>query len=147
MHKAISLVVCSVTFALGASEASAQSAPFCGAQVTLTSWKGDYLTRTTASMGSAAITSGPAGASTVWTVQCQAGKVLLRSSMGDFLHRPDIAQGVHAWNTGIGNEWTLEAADDKFRLKSWKGDYLHRPDSAQGVTTWGTGVGNEWTLE
>jgi hypothetical protein len=76
-----------------------------------------------------------------------AGQVLLMSWKGDYLHRPDSAQGVTTWHTGIGNEWTIEkVSEDKIRLKSWKGDYLHRPDSAQGVTTWHTGIGNEWKL-
>ena len=74
-------------------------------------------------------------------------KVKLRSRKGDFLHRPDSAQGVTTWGTGSGNEWTVELAGDAIRLKSWKGDYLNRPDSAQGVTTWGAGSGNEWTVE
>ena len=75
-------------------------------------------------------------------------KIKLKSWKGDYLHRPDSAQGVTTWDTGVGNEWTVEAiADNKIKLKSWKGDYLHRPDSAQGVTTWNTGVGNEWTVE
>lgn len=75
-------------------------------------------------------------------------KIKLKSWKGDYLHRPDSAQGVTAWDTGVGNEWTVEAiADGKIKLKSWKGDYLHRPDSAQGVTTWSTGEGNEWTVE
>ncbi|MEA5607722.1 hypothetical protein, partial [Nodularia spumigena] len=63
-------------------------------------------------------------------------------------HRPDTAQGVTTWNTGIGNEWIVESiGDNKIKLKSWKGDYLHRPDTAQGVTTWNTGIGNEWIVE
>jgi len=75
-------------------------------------------------------------------------KVRLQSWKGDYLHRPDQAQGVTTWHTGIGNEWTLEAGEDgKVQLKSWKGDCLHRPDQPQGVTTWHTGIGNQWTLE
>lgn len=74
-------------------------------------------------------------------------KVMLKSWKGDYLHRPDSAQGVTTWNTGKGNEWSLEYSAGKLRLKSWKGDYLHRPDSAQGVTSWNTGVGNDWILE
>ncbi|NEZ56013.1 LamG-like jellyroll fold domain-containing protein [Adonisia turfae] len=74
--------------------------------------------------------------------------IKLKSWKGDYLHRPDSAQGVTSWSTGVGNEWIVEAIDNnKIKLKSWKGDYLHRPDSAQGVTTWHTGVGNEWTVE
>lgn len=34
----------------------------------------------------------------------------LRSRKGDYLHRPDSAQGVTSWNTGVGNEWVLEFA-------------------------------------
>ncbi|WP_414523810.1 LamG-like jellyroll fold domain-containing protein, partial [Umezakia ovalisporum] len=75
-------------------------------------------------------------------------KIKLKSWKGDYLHRPDTAQGVTTWNTGIGNEWIVESiSDNKIKLKSWKGDYLHRPDIAQGVTTWNAGVGNEWILE
>lgn len=76
-------------------------------------------------------------------------KIRVKSWKGDYLHRPDQAQGVTTWHTGVGNEWILEPSDipGKVRLKSWKGDYLHRPDSPQGVTTWHTGIGNEWTLE
>ncbi|MDB9353098.1 LamG domain-containing protein, partial [Nodularia spumigena CS-588/05] len=32
-------------------------------------------------------------------------KIKLKSWKGDYLHRPDTAQGVTTWNTGIGNEW------------------------------------------
>ncbi|WP_231859474.1 tectonin domain-containing protein [Nodularia spumigena] len=75
-------------------------------------------------------------------------KIKLKSWKGDYLHRPDTAQGVTTWNTGIGNEWIVESiGDNKIKLKSWKGDYLHRPDTAQGVTTWNTGIGNEWIVE
>ena len=76
-------------------------------------------------------------------------KIKLKSSKGDYLHRP-AGQGVFTWSTGIGNEWTVEKiADGKIKLKSWKGDYLHRPDSDQRVkvTTLSTDVGNEWTVE
>jgi hypothetical protein len=76
------------------------------------------------------------------------GKIKLKSWKGDYLHRPDSAQGVTSWSTGVGNEWTAEPIEgNKIKLKSWKGDYLHRPDSAQGVTSWSTGVGNEWIVE
>ena len=74
-------------------------------------------------------------------------KVKLQSSKGDYLHRPDSADGVTTWVAGTGNEWTVEFAGDKIRLKSWKGDYLHRADLPQGVTTCDTGIGNEWTVE
>jgi len=75
-------------------------------------------------------------------------KIKLKSWKGDYLHRPDSAQGVTTWDTGVGNEWIVESiGDNKIKLKSWKGDYLHRPDSAQDVTTWDTGVGNEWIVE
>jgi hypothetical protein len=74
-------------------------------------------------------------------------KIRLKSWKGDYLHRPNTAQGVTTWYTGIGNEWIVECRDNKIHLKSWKGDYLHRPDTAQGVTTWYTGIGNEWTVE
>ncbi|MBE9239357.1 hypothetical protein IQ227_25975, partial [Anabaena aphanizomenioides LEGE 00250] len=75
-------------------------------------------------------------------------KIQLKSWKGDYLHRPDSAQGVTSWNTGIGNEWVVEfIGENKIQLKSWKGDYLHRPDSAQGVTSWNTGIGNEWVIE
>ena len=75
------------------------------------------------------------------------GEVMLKSWKGDYLHRPDSAQGVTSWNTGIGNKWTIvPTGKGTYMLKSWKGDYLHRPDSAQGVTSWSTGIGNEWTI-
>jgi len=75
-------------------------------------------------------------------------EISLKSWKGDYLHRPDTAQDVTTWHTGIGNKWTLEPMEGgKHKLKSWKGDYLHRPDTSQGVTTWHTGVGNEWILE
>jgi len=32
----------------------------------------------------------------------------LKSWKGDSLHRPDSAQGVTTWSSGIGNEWTVE---------------------------------------
>ncbi|MFB2737911.1 hypothetical protein, partial [Umezakia ovalisporum] len=35
-------------------------------------------------------------------------KIKLKSWKGDYLHRPDIAQGVTTWNAGVGNEWILE---------------------------------------
>ena len=91
----------------------------------------------------------PTGTGTVWTpVFTTAGKLVLRSSKGDGLHRPDSAPAVTSWGTGIGNEWTLEcAADGKFLFKSWKGDYLNRTDAAQGVNAAATGTGTVWSLE
>jgi len=76
-------------------------------------------------------------------------KVKVKSWTGDYLHRPDNAQGVTTHDTGIGNEWTVEQMDDgKIMLKSWKGDYLHRPDNSGGVTSWGKGgKGDIWTIE
>lgn len=74
--------------------------------------------------------------------------IRLKSWKGDYLHRPDQAEGVTTWGTGIGNEWAVEpTAGDTVRLKSWKGDYLHRTDQAQGVTSSGAGAGDEWTAE
>jgi len=35
-------------------------------------------------------------------------KIKLKSWKGDYLHRPDSAQGVTSWNTGVGNEWIVE---------------------------------------
>ncbi|MFM6138143.1 MAG: hypothetical protein ACKPCP_29050, partial [Sphaerospermopsis kisseleviana] len=35
-------------------------------------------------------------------------KIQLKSWKGDYLHRPDSAQGVTSWGTGIGNEWVVE---------------------------------------
>ena len=35
-------------------------------------------------------------------------KIKLKSWKGDYLHRPDSAQGVTTWDTGVGNEWMLE---------------------------------------
>ena len=36
------------------------------------------------------------------------GKFQLHSWKGDYLHRPDSAQGVTTWSTGVGNEWIVE---------------------------------------
>jgi len=76
-------------------------------------------------------------------------KVKVKSWTGDYLHRPDNAEGVTTHDSGIGNEWTVEQVDDgKIMLKSWKGDYLHRPDNSGGVTSWGKGgKGDIWTIE
>jgi hypothetical protein len=75
-------------------------------------------------------------------------KIKLKSWKGDYLHRPDTAQGVDTGGTGAVSEWIIESiGDNKIKLKSSKGDYLHRPDTVQGVTTWGTGIGNEWIVE
>jgi len=73
--------------------------------------------------------------------------VQLRSSSGDFLHKPE-ADGVGTWHTGKGNYWTVVnlRKDMELELMSWKGDFLHKPDR-DGVTTWHTGKGNKWTLE
>jgi hypothetical protein len=35
-------------------------------------------------------------------------EIQLKSWKGDFLHRPDSAQGVTSWGTGVGNEWALQ---------------------------------------
>lgn len=73
-------------------------------------------------------------------------RIRLKSWKGDYLHRPDTAQGVTSYGVpeAIGNAWTVEClSDGNVQLRSWKGDYLHRPDSAQGVTTWGFGA---WTV-
>jgi hypothetical protein len=57
-------------------------------------------------------------------------RIRLKSWSGEYLHRPDSAQGVTTWNTGIGNEWAVEELQcGKIRLKSWKGDYLERRTS------------------
>ena len=73
--------------------------------------------------------------------------IRLKSWRGDYLYRPDSAQGVVAADDG-DLEWMVEYIDGgKVRFKSRKGDYLHRPATAQGVTTWHTGIGNEWRLE
>ena len=117
---------------------------YCGREVQLKSWKGDYLSRTSQPQGAS---TSATDASTKWKVECKGDKVLLKSAKGDYLHRPDAAPSVTTWGTGVGNEWTPEYKGDKLMLKSWKGDYLHRPDAAPSVTSWGTGVGNEWSLE
>lgn len=75
-------------------------------------------------------------------------KVQLRSWKNDYLHRPDTAQGVTTWFTGIGDVWTVEPQGlGNVMLRSWRGDYLNRPDTAQGVTTASTGSGNQWAVE
>src|SRR4051794_13866463 len=76
----------------------------------------------------------------------QYGTIRLRSSKGDYLHRPDGPPGVTTWPVGE-LDWGVERAESgRFRLKSWKGDYLHRPDGPPGVTTWPAGE-IEWTVE
>jgi hypothetical protein len=127
-----------------ADTAPTPPSPYCGADIRLKSFKGDYLHRPDTAQG---VTSWGTGVGNVWTLECKNGKAMLKSFKGDYLHRPDTAQGVTSWGTGPGNEWTLEHSGGKVKLKSFKGDYLHRPDTAQGVTSWGAGVGNEWTLE
>ena len=79
-------------------------------------------------------------------------KVKVKSWQGDYLHRPDSANGRVTTHSGggMGDTWTVEEVDDgKIMLKSWKGDYLHRPDSVDGrVTTHsGGGMGDVWTIE
>lgn len=37
------------------------------------------------------------------------GKVKLKSSKSDYLHRPDSSQEVTTWSVGIGNEWLCES--------------------------------------
>ncbi|MDH6060188.1 isochorismatase family protein [Chrysosporum bergii ANA360D] len=75
-------------------------------------------------------------------------KIKLKSCQGDYLHRPDTAQGVTTRYNGIGNEWIVELiGNNKVKLKSWQGDYLHRRDTSKGVTTWTSGIGNEWIVE
>lgn len=77
---------------------------------------------------------------------CANNKVQLKSSKGDFLHRPDSKQGVTTYSTGTGNEWTTVVVSGKVQLKSWKGDFLHGAEGP-GVTTWDAGDGNNWTVE
>lgn len=76
-------------------------------------------------------------------------KVMLRSSKGDYLHRPD-GGSLTTWGNGAaskGNVWLLECeAPDKVYLKAWTNHYLHRPDDARPiVTTWDTR--QSWTIE
>lgn len=121
----------------------------CNKDISLLSWKGDYLHRPDSAQG---VTTWGTGIGNKWTVECIKGKkhtIQLKSWKGDYLHRPDSDQGVTTWNTGIGNEWVVKPIADsngKIELGSWKGDSLHRPDSAQGVTTWSTGIGNQWIV-
>ncbi len=117
-------------------------------EISLKSWKGDYLHRPDTEQG---VTTWNTGIGNRWIVEpVEGGKYKFKSWKGDYLHRPDTDQGVTTWLTGVGNEWIVEPIGDgnKIKLKSWKGDYLHRPDTDQGeVTTWNTGVGNEWIVE
>ena len=65
------------------------------------------------------------------------GDVLrLKSWKGDYLHRPDTAQGVTTSRTEVGNLWTvLLDKNGQIQLKSWKGDFLCRSDAGNNVTT------------
>jgi hypothetical protein len=76
-------------------------------------------------------------------------KVMLRSSKGDYLHRPDGGD-LTTWGNGAaspGNVWLLECeAPDKVYLKAWTNHYLHRPDNVNPIAmTWD--VRQPWTIE
>ena len=100
-----------------------------------------------ASIAAQGVTTTAGNADSSWKVECSGTSFQLKSTKGDYLHRPDGNPAVTTWNTGPGNVWTSEIVSGKVQLKSWKGDYLHRPDGNPAVTTWGTGVGNQWTVE
>jgi len=71
-------------------------------------------------------------------------KVMLRSSKGDYLHRPDDARPiVTTWDTR--QPWTIERNAGFVRLKSWKNDHLERASTPQGVQTGSVDI--DWTLE
>ncbi|MFM7199537.1 MAG: RICIN domain-containing protein [Myxococcota bacterium] len=110
--------------------------------IRLRSWKGDYLKRAENGEG---VTSSAGG--DVWRVSFGNGKLLLCSTLGDYLHRPNATSGVTTWGPSGGNEWILELKGPKILLRSWKGDYLHRPDSPEGISTWSASLGSEWTVE
>ncbi len=76
-------------------------------------------------------------------------KVMLRSSKGDYLHRPD-GGNLTTWGNGAaskGNVWFLECeAPNKVYLKAWTNHYLHRPDNVNPIAmTWD--VRQPWTIE
>ena len=139
--------------ALGQAPTSTMAAPapfpYCGMEIQLKSWKGDYLNRSDAAIPITAAATGAAG--NKWTAECTTdGKVKLKSTKGDYLNRTDLAQGatVATAATGTGTVWTPAfTTAGKLVLRSSVGDGLHRPDSPPAVTSWGTGIGNEWTLE
>lgn len=79
-----------------------------GDSLNLLSWKGDYLFRVHGEQGVG--TTSERNERTTWKIQTTSnGKALmLKSCVGDGLHRPDSDQGVTTWAVGVGNEWTLE---------------------------------------
>ncbi len=96
--------------ALGQASSSTMAAPgpfpYCGLELQLKSWKGDYLNRSDASPSITSTAAGAAG--NKWTAECTTdGKVKLKSSKGDYLNRTDLAQGVNAAATGTGTVWSL----------------------------------------
>jgi hypothetical protein len=75
-------------------------------EISLKSWKGDYLIRPDTPQG---VTTGEKGIESSWIIETNPdGTIMLKSWKGDYLHRPDQPSGVTTWNTGIGNEWTIE---------------------------------------
>lgn len=116
----------------------------CGKQIRLKAYTGVYLTRLATGTG---VTVGPVSANATWTVECTGTKVLFKSALTDYLHRPDGNPSVTTWGTGGGNEWTSEVAGSAVRLKSWKGDYLH---FNVNLTTYSAGAGipgSDWIVE
>ena len=54
------------------------------------------------------VTTSNTGVGTSWTVIWSNDKILIKSSKGDYLHRPDSSEGVTTWDTGPGNFWSVE---------------------------------------
>ena len=82
------------------------------------------------------------------TPKLDTGDVIrLKSRQGDYLYRPDTADGVTTRHTGIGNLWTVVRKDDSIQLKSLKGDYLRRADTDQGITTGNNDLDNSWKID
>jgi hypothetical protein len=96
--------------ALGQAPTSTMAAPapfpYCGMELQLKSWKGDYLNRSDAAQAITAAATGATG--NAWTPEFASGKVKLKSVKGDYLNRTDAAQGVNAAATGTGTVWSLE---------------------------------------
>ena len=66
------------------------------------------------------VTTSNTGVGTSWTVIWSNDKILIKSSKGDYLHRPDSSEGVTTWNTGSGNFWSVEIVTIGNVWKNWQ---------------------------
>ena len=109
--------------------------------VILTSWKNDRLYRL---IGNPGVAAHKFYRNSIWRIEVvneSKNLIRLKSIVGDYLHRPDIIQGVTTWGKIVdSNNWAVEFNNGSIRLKSWKNDYLHRPDDSSTVTTWNAGA-------